>query len=322
MQDLYVSFRHALGIVRAVNGISFKVRKGEILGIVGESGCGKSVMALSILRLVPIPPGRIDRGAIFLRTEDKMVDVTKLPSHGQEIRKIRGKEVSMIFQEPMRSLHPMFTVGEQIIEGLFEHTTLTRKEALEKAVYFLETVGLAQPKHIVNEYPHQLSGGMRQRIMIAIALACSPHLLIADEPTTALDVTIQAQILELMKKLQTDLAMSIILVTHNLGVIAEMVENVLVMYLGTIMEYADVEGLFNNPMHPYTRKLLEVIPSLASVPKTKLQSLRGVVPELFEIPKSCVFADRCDQTSERCKKEPPPVIEVEPSHKVRCWLYA
>ena len=321
IQDLNISFKGTLGTVRAVNGVSLELKRGEILGIVGESGCGKSVTALSVLRLVPTPPGRIDGGQLLLKTDGKMVDVTKLDPRGRDIRRIRGKDVTMIFQEPMRSLHPMHTIGGQITEGLLEHENITKNEAMQKAVDLLARVGLPHPESLVKDYPHHLSGGMRQRAMIAIALACKPELLIADEPTTALDVTIQAQILELIKELRDEVGMAVMLITHDLAVIAETTENVAVMYSGRVVEYTDVESLFEEPLHPYTQGLLDSIPTLVSEPKTRLKSLGGAVPELFEVPQECVFADRCEHVFDRCRAESPPNIEVKPGHNVECWLY-
>ena len=297
------------------------MKRGEILGIVGESGCGKSVTALATLGLLPIPPGSIDQGSILVSNEGAMVDVTKLPPNGRAMRKIRGNEIAMIFQEPMRSLHPMFSIGNQITEGLREHSKFSKKEAKQKAVQLLEDVGLPDPENIANRFPDQLSGGMRQRAMIAIAIVCNPQLLIADEPTTALDVTIQAQILELLKYLQAETGMSIALITHSLGIVAEMASKVLVMYLGTVVEYTDVNDLFANPLHPYTRGLLESMPSLISTPKTELKSLSGIVPELSQAPTSCPFADRCERVMQICTDQLPPPIEVTPGHHVRCWLF-
>lgn len=322
VHDLYVSFKHTLGRVRAVNGVSFKVQAGSTLGIVGESGCGKSVTALSVLRLLPSPPGSIDRGSILLRCKDQVVDLARLSPRSRQLREIRGNEVSMIFQEPMRSLHPMFSVGQQITEGIIEHTKVTKASALEEAGLLLERVGVSYPEAMLNQYPHQLSGGIRQRVMIAIALACRPRLLVADEPTTALDVTIQAQILELLERLRSTLRMSIVLISHDLGVIAEMAEEVLVMYLGTAVEYGSAEDIFGSPAHPYTRKLLQSVPSLRSVPKTTLEFLPGVVPELLEVPSACVFADRCEHKLEQCANQVPPRIEIATTHTTECWLYA
>jgi len=322
VHDLYVSFRHALGRIRAVNGVSFKLSAGSTLGIVGESGCGKSVTALSILRLLPSPPGNIDCGSILLTCKDGVVDLASLPPRSRKLRKIRGKEVSMIFQEPMRSLHPMFPVDQQIIEGIIEHTKATKAAALEEARDLLQRVGVSDPDTVMNQYPHQLSGGIRQRVMIAIALACRPRLLIADEPTTALDVTIQAQILELLERLRRTLRMSIVLISHDLGVIAEMADEVLVMYLGKAVEHGSAEDIFGSPAHPYTKKLLQSVPSLSSIPKTALAFLPGVVPELLETPEACVFANRCEQTLAQCENHAPPRIKIAPTHTTECWRYA
>lgn len=322
VHDLYVSFKHALGRIRAVNGVSFKVSAGRTLGIVGESGCGKSVTALSILRLLPSPPGNIDRGSILLTSKDGVVDLASLPQRSRQLRTIRGNEVSMIFQEPMRSLHPMFPVDQQIIEGIIEHTKTSKAGALEEARELLQRVGISYPETMMSQYPHQLSGGIRQRVMIAIALACRPRLLIADEPTTALDVTIQAQILELLQRLRSTLRMSIVLISHDLGVIAEMAEEVLVMYLGKVVEHGPAEDIFGSPAHPYTRKLLQSVPSLSSIPKTTLAFLPGIVPELLEVPEACVFANRCDQTLAQCENHVPPRIRIAPTHTTECWLYA
>ena len=320
VQDLYVSFGVYQGRVCAVNGASFHIRKGEVLGVVGESGCGKSVTALSLLRLVP-PPGRIDRGSICLHTSEGVVDVSTLDPKGRAIRRIRGREASMIFQEPMRSLHPMFSVGQQIGEILLQHFTMSRKQALRRATELLERVGLPEPDRVVQEYPHQLSGGMRQRAMIAMALACEPQLLIADEPTTALDVTIQAQILELIQKLQAETGMAVMLITHDMGVIAETAHRVMVMYLGEVVESASAEQLFSNPQHPYTRGLLKAIPNLVDPPKELLYSMPGTVPELLEVPTDCVFAERCPSVDmEWCGKKPP-MVETEARHYVKCWSY-
>ena len=321
VHDLYVSFKHALGRIRAVNGVSFKVSTGTTLGIVGESGCGKSVTALSILRLLPSPPGNIDRGSILLTSMDGVVDLAGLAPRSRQLRTIRGNEVSMIFQEPMRSLHPMFSVGQQITEGIIEHTTASKASALEQARQLLERVGISYPETMLNQYPHQLSGGIRQRVMIAIALACRPRLLIADEPTTALDVTIQAQILQLLERLRSTLSMSIVLISHDLGVIAEMADEVLVMYLGKAVEHGSAADIFGSPAHPYTRKLLQSMPSLNSIPKTTLAFLPGVVPELLETPGACVFANRCDQTMTQCENHVPPRSKVGPTHTTDCWLY-
>ena len=321
VEDLYVSFGGYRGHTRAVNGVSFQIHQGEILGIVGESGCGKSVTALSLLKLVPMPPGRIDGGTISLHTDDTTVDVTALAPDSREIRAIRGRQISMIFQEPMRSLHPMFSIGDQIVEILLQHFDMNRREALDKAVALLERVGLPEPARVVHEFPHQLSGGMRQRVMIAIALACEPQLLVADEPTTALDVTIQAQILELLQALQAEMGLAVMLITHDMGVVAEIADRVIVMYLGEIVEAASVDQLFTNPQHPYTQGLLKSIPNWTDQPKTPLHSLAGVVPELLDLPAGCVFVERCPFADKVPGLRKPSLIETEPGHFVKCWLY-
>jgi oligopeptide/dipeptide ABC transporter ATP-binding protein len=321
VEDLYVSFAGYRGRTRAVNGVSFQIRRGEILGIVGESGCGKSVTAMSLLKLIPMPPGQIDGGAIRLNTRGGVVDIAALPANGREIREIRGREISMIFQEPMRSLHPMFSIGDQIVEILLQHFSMERKAALEKAIALLDRVGLPEPHRIARDYPHQLSGGMRQRAMIAIALACEPQLLIADEPTTALDVTVQAQILELIQELQAEMGLAVMLITHDMGIIAETADRVMVMYLGEVVESASVAQLFENPQHPYTQGLLRAIPNLVDLPKTPLYSMEGSVPELLALPSYCVFADRCQFAHTVPAQHKPPVIETAPGHLVKCWLY-
>ena len=321
VDDLYVSFRVYQGRVHAVNGVSFQIRMGEVLGVVGESGCGKSVTALSLLQLVP-SPGKIDQGSIRLRTLDGVVDVASLDAKGREIRRIRGRDISMIFQEPMRSLHPMFSVGQQIIEILQQHFPMSRRQALQRATELLERVGLPEPDRVVQEYPHQLSGGMRQRAMIAMALACEPQLLIADEPTTALDVTIQAQILELIQRLQSETGMAVLLITHDMGVIAETAHRVMVMYLGQVVEAASAEELFFNPQHPYTQGLLRAIPNLVDPPKELLYSMPGTVPELRALPTECVFAERCPHVDDNACAGIPPLAEVKPGHYVKCWLFA
>ena len=322
VDDLYVSFGGYRGRTRAVNGVTFQIHQGEILGIVGESGCGKSVTALSLLKLVPMPPGRIDGGTVTLHTDDdKTVDVTSLAPDSREIRALRGRQISMIFQEPMRSLHPMFSIGDQIVEILLQHFAMNRKEALDKAVALLERVGLPEPARVVHEFPHQLSGGMRQRVMIAIALACEPQLLVADEPTTALDVTIQAQILELLQTLQDEMGLAVMLITHDMGVVAEIADRVIVMYLGEIVEAATVDQLFTNPQHPYTQGLLRSLPNWTDQPKTPLHSLAGTVPELMDLPTGCVFVERCPFADKVPGLRKPSLIETEPGHFVKCWLY-
>ncbi|MDI3480921.1 MAG: peptide/nickel transport system ATP-binding protein [Tepidanaerobacteraceae bacterium] len=301
------------GIVPAVDGVDFCIKKGETLGIVGESGCGKSVTSLSLLRLVPNPPGKIVEGEVFFKGENL------LKKTESEMRKIRGNDISMIFQEPMTSLNPVFTVGEQISEAIELHQGLSKRDAMAKAVEMLKMVGIPSAEQRVREYPHQMSGGMRQRVMIAMALSCNPALLIADEPTTALDVTIQAQILELMKDLKERLGTAIMLITHDLGVVAEMAENVLVMYAGKVVEYADVKTIFKNPKHPYTVGLLGSIPRLDE-PKEKLYVIEGAVPNPFNMPSGCRFHPRCPEAREICRMREPELLQLD-GHQVRCWKY-
>ena len=321
IKDLQVSFRSVVGTTRAVNGVSFDVRQGEIVGLVGESGCGKSITARSIAGLVPSPPGVFEGGEIWLRTHAGMQNMLEIRKDERALRRIRGREVSMIFQEPMRSLHPMMSVGSQVAEGILEHENVDAREALNRTELMFEVVGLPQPHELLGRYPHELSGGMRQRVMIALALACSPQLLIADEPTTALDVTIQAQILDLITGLRERLGMSVLLITHNMGVVASIADRVSVMYLGVIVETGTVREVFEQAAHPYTQGLLSSIPSLFSEPKQRLISLAGTVPELAAAPRGCVFADRCSQVMQKCS-ERPPMADLSPEHKVGCWLYA
>lgn len=305
------------GVVKAVDGVSFELRRGETLGLVGESGCGKTVMALSILRLVPDPPGRIVGGKILFQGQDL------LGLSGSAMRKIRGNKISMIFQEPMTSLNPVFTIGNQIAEAITLHQGLDRKAALRKAVEMLELVGIPVPERRVSEYPHQLSGGMRQRAMIAMALSCNPQILIADEPTTALDVTIQAQILDLIFGLKQELGMAVILITHDLGVIAETAQKVAVMYSGKIVEMADAELLFSNPLHPYTQGLLKSVPRLDREKRAKgerLQEIAGFVPSLAEVPSGCSFHPRCSFAMKVCSQKEPQLIDAGGAHLVSCWL--
>lgn len=310
VNNLRTAFVTEKGPLYAVDDVSFDLKKGRTLGIVGESGCGKSVTALSIMRLVPIPPGKIVQGQIFYRGKNL------LSLSPREMRRIRGNEISMIFQDPMTSLNPVFTIGNQILEAIRLHQDLSRKEARNLTVEMLRKVGIPAPEQRIHDYPHQLSGGMRQRVMIAMALSCRPSLLIADEPTTALDVTIQAQILELIKSLQMEFGMSIMLITHDLGVIAETCDEVVVMYCGKIVEYADVTTLFEHPMHPYTIGLLHSIPSLG---KGRLAVIPGLVPDLLNLPKGCRFQERCPWVKEDCRLFEPPLEELEPGHWVRCF---
>jgi len=302
VKDLVTSFRTDEGELRAVDGVSFEVAEGKTLGVVGESGCGKSVTSLSIMRLVPSPPGRVTAGSIELDGRDL------LTLSEREMRSIRGNRISMIFQEPMTSLNPVYTVGAQIVEAVRLHQNKSRREARERAVEMLRLVGIPSPESNADAYPHQLSGGMRQRVMIAMALACEPKLLIADEPTTALDVTIQAQILELLRKLQEQLKMSIILITHDLGVVAEHADDVIVMYAGKVVESASVEQLFAHPKHPYTRGLLESVPRLQRSRTRRLPTIEGMVPDLRDLPSGCRFADRCGFVVDACRDKEPELV--------------
>ena len=304
------------GVVKAVNDVSFKIKEGETVGVVGESGCGKSVTSMSLMRLIPNPPGKIVDGDILFEGKS-VVNMSE-----DEMRDIRGNKISVIFQEPMTSLNPVFTVGKQIGEAVVLHQKLSKEEARAKAVEMLKLVGIPRAEEIVDAYPHELSGGMRQRVMIAMALSCNPKLLIADEPTTALDVTIQAQILDLMRNLKEKLNTSIMLITHDLGVIAEMADYVVVMYAGKVAEEAPVRELFADPMHPYTKGLLKSKPSLNEEGEGKqLYSIPGQVPNPIGMPDYCYFCDRCDRAIDKCKKEIPPLREIKPGHKVACWLY-
>ncbi len=317
IQDLQTHFVTDAGTVRAVDGVSLMVRKGETLGIVGESGCGKSVTALSILRLIPNPPGRIVGGKILLDGRNLL----ELPEDA--MRKVRGGSISMIFQEPMTSLNPVFTVGDQIAEGIRLHQGLSKRESWNKAIEMLRLVRIPDPDRRVKEYPHQMSGGMRQRVMIAMALSCNPHLLIADEPTTALDVTIQAQILELLNQLKAELGMAVMLITHDLGVVADTAARVAVMYAGRVVEEAPVLELFKNPLHPYTQGLLNSIPRIEKAERRpRLQAIPGMVPDLLELPRGCKFQARCSKVFEACRGDEPQLKAVGAAdHRVRCCLY-
>jgi peptide/nickel transport system ATP-binding protein/oligopeptide transport system ATP-binding protein len=302
------------GIAKAVDGISFKIARGETLGLVGESGCGKSVTALSIMRLIPNPPGKIVSGEILMEGKNL------LKIDEREMRKIRGKTISMIFQEPMTSLDPVFTIGHEIMETVQLHSSLSKKDAKDKTIEILKVVGIPDAERRINNYPHELSGGMRQRAMIAMALSCSPALLIADEPTTALDVTIQAQILRLIDELKSKFGASVLLITHDLGVIAEMCDNVAVMYCGHIVEYTDIETIFRNPLHPYTKGLNKSIPRL-DIDTKRLETIKGVVPDLSDMPSGCCFRTRCKSTFEKCVIEDPQLKNLEKNHLVKCHLY-
>jgi len=316
VQDLQTHFITDAGTVRAVDGVTLTVRKGETLGIVGESGCGKSVTALSVLRLIPNPPGRIVGGKILLEGRNLL----ELPEG--EMRKVRGASISMIFQEPMTSLNPVFTVGDQIAEGIRLHQRLSKRDSWDKAVEMMRLVRMADSERRVKEYPHQMSGGMRQRVMIAMALSCNPHLLIADEPTTALDVTIQAQILDLLSQLKSKLGMAVMLITHDLGVVADTARRVMVMYAGSVVEEAPVLELFSNPKHPYTQGLLNSIPRIEkSERRPRLQAIPGMVPDLLDLPRGCKFQARCGKVFEMCRGEEPQLKQVAPDHQARCYLY-
>jgi len=325
VKDLKTYFRTLDGTVRAVDGVSLEVKPGETLGLVGESGCGKSVTALSILRLLPPKTSRIVHGEILFDRGygSPQIDLTTVDPNGDLIRSIRGNEIAMIFQEPLTSLSPVHTVGSQIAEAVELHQCVTREEARKCAIQMLEEVGIDMPRRRYDEYPHQFSGGMRQRAMIAMALSCTPALLIADEPTTALDVTIQAQILELMKSLQDAFGMAILMITHNLGVIAEMSDRVAVMYMGKIVESGDVRAVFHRPLHPYTVGLMRSIPHMGRRVKARLTPIPGSVPDPYSVPSGCAFMPRCPvPKTDACRHaEETPLIEVEPGHYVRCPLY-
>lgn len=314
VKNLRTSFFTEDGEIKAVDGVDFSIKKGKTLGIVGESGCGKSMTSLSIMRLVPEPHGEIVDGEIFFKGENLLNKTEK------QMRRIRGNHMSMIFQEPMTSLNPVLKVGEQIAEAVRIHEKKGKASAWKKAIEMLEVVGIPSPQERAKQYPFELSGGMRQRVMIAMALACHPELLIADEPTTALDVTIQAQILELMKELQDEFETSIILITHDLGVVAEMCDEVAVMYAGKVVEYADVYSLFKNPRHPYTQGLLQSIPR-HDTDQEELQVIRGSVPSPDEMPTGCSFAPRCPHAKALCSFDLPTLDEQVDGNEVRCWIY-
>lgn len=314
VRDLKTRFSTENGLVTAVDGVSFKIYEGETVGLVGESGCGKSVTSLSILRLFGLQSGTLLEGEILFENQDLL----KMPLN--EIQAIRGNKISMIFQDPMTSLNPVFSIGNQIAESIMLHQKLDKQQALDKAIHMLELVGIASPERRILDFPHQLSGGMRQRVMIAMGLACQPRLLIADEPTTALDVTIQAQILDLMLKLQKELKMGVVLITHDLGVVAEVCDRVMVMYLGQIVEECPVEELFDNPLHPYTCGLIKSIPSMETNRREDLHVIEGMVPSLYQVPSGCHFAPRCPHAEAQCKV-PPQLVQVDATHKVRCWRH-
>jgi oligopeptide transport system ATP-binding protein len=302
------------GVVQAVNGVSYVLGEGEALGIVGESGCGKSVSVLSIMRLIPDPPGKIVGGEVMFEGRD-LLKMTP-----DEVRDIRGNKIAMIFQDPMTSLNPVLTIGRQVSEALELHLGMDRKEARRRTVELLETVGIPEAVDRVDDYPHQFSGGMRQRVMIAMGLSCNPQILIADEPTTALDVTIQAQIVDLVKRLREEIGMAVIWITHDLGIIAGFAENVIVMYAGFIVEMAPVKGLYGDPRHPYTLGLLGSLPRLDAKTHEKLVSIEGLPPDLIALPEGCPFAARCDYVMDKCLEENPPLEPVGPNHYIACWV--
>jgi peptide/nickel transport system ATP-binding protein/oligopeptide transport system ATP-binding protein len=312
IRDLRTWFDTEDGLVKAVDGVNYRILKGETLGVVGESGCGKSVTAMSILRLNPTPPGRYAGGQILFGGRDllKLSDA--------ELRKVRGNEIAMIFQEPMTSLNPVFTVGDQIMEALILHRNMSEAEAREHAIGMLEKVGIPAPDVRIDEYPHQMSGGMKQRVMIAMALACDPALLIADEPSTALDVTIQAQIMDLLREMQKELGMSILLITHDLGVIAELSDHVAVMYASKVVEYADVITLFKSPRHPYTYGLFQSLPEMHGEGDTRLREIPGTVPNPLNFPTGCKFRTRCFKASSKCEAQEPELVELGSGHQLAC----
>ncbi len=316
IKNLKTRFYTQDGVVKAVNDVSYTMNIGEILGVVGESGCGKSVHALSMMQLIPDPPGKVTNGEIWFDGRDL------LKLNEDQMQKVRGREIAMIFQDPMTSLNPVFTVGFQIIEALLLHNDMTKKEAKDRASDLLDLVGIPGAKQRLNDYPHQFSGGMRQRAMIAMGLSCEPKLLIADEPTTALDVTIQAQIIDLVKKLQDELGMAIMWITHDLGVVAELAHNINVMYAGSIIETGKIRNIYKKTRHPYTIGLLGSLPRLDDPPGTELVSIPGLPPDLVALPDGCPFAARCGYQIEQCINENPPLVEIDGTdHSVACWRW-
>ncbi|MCS7260972.1 MAG: ABC transporter ATP-binding protein [Anaerolineae bacterium] len=314
VKDLRTYFFTQDGVVHAVNGISYHLNEGETLGIVGESGCGKSVGVLSLMRLIPMPPGKIVSGQVLFQGRDLM------RISDEEMRSVRGNKIAMIFQDPMTSLNPVLTIGRQVSEALELHLGMSKREARRRTIELLEMVGIPMAAARVDDYPHQFSGGMRQRVMIAMALSCNPQLLIADEPTTALDVTIQAQIIDLVKKLRDEIGMAIIWITHDLGVVAGLANRVAVMYAGYIIEEAPVKDLYKDPRHPYTIGLLGSLPRLDEARRRRLTSIEGLPPDLIELPKGCPFYERCSYRIDHCLVENPPLELVAPHHKVACWV--
>jgi oligopeptide transport system ATP-binding protein len=323
IKNLKTYFYLEKSTVRALDGVNLTLNRKSTLGLVGESGCGKSIMAMSVMRLIPSPPGKIVNGQInfYRKGSQEIIDIVKLDPHGAEMRSIRGREIAIVFQEPMTSLNPLYTVGDQIAEAVRVHQKVGRKEALDRALEMLTKVQISTPKQRLKEYPHQLSGGMRQRVMIALALSCNPSILIADEPTTALDVTVQAQILDLMNQLKADLDASIILITHNLGVVSQMAAQVAVMYLGKIVEYAGTSELFHHPLHPYTVALLRSVPVLGRKGKNVLRPIKGMVPTPTEVIPGCPFEPRCPNAMPVCREKQPLLRDLHPDHHAACWLY-
>jgi len=315
VKDLHTKFFTRDGVVRAVDGVTFELNAGETLGLVGESGCGKSVTALSLMRLIPQPPGKITQGEIVFDGQD----VLKMDE--DDVRAIRGNNIAMIFQDPMTSLNPVLTISRQVSEALELHLKMDRSEARKRTVELLDLVGIPSAKRRLDDYPHQFSGGMRQRVMIAMALSCNPKLILADEPTTALDVTIQAQILDILRDLRAKFGLSTIMITHNLGVVAEFAERVIVMYTGKVREEAPVLDLFKNPLHPYTQGLMNSMPKLGAKERTRLPTIEGMVPDLLHLPSGCSYYDRCPKKMDICRTAEPPLREVAPGHKVACYLY-
>ena len=321
IEELHTYFPLDEGLLKAVCGVSLQVHEGQVVGLIGESGCGKSVTAQSILRIVP-PPGRICSGRIlYYRDNGQVIDLAALPARGRDMRAIRGNEIAMVFQEPMTSLSPVHTIGFQIMEALRIHQRLSKAAARQKTIDVLDRVGIPDPERRIDSYPHELSGGLRQRAMIAMALSCTPRLLIADEPTTALDVTIQAQILDLLQRLQADTGMAILYITHDLGVVAEICQRVAVMYLGRVVELAPVRELYHNPQHPYTRRLLKSMPRAGRGLCCRLDAIDGMVPVPINLPEQCGFRSRCREydPARGCREPLPPLVQVSADHWVRCW---
>lgn len=318
VKDLKTFFQVGKKTVKAVNGVTLNVQRGKTLGLVGESGCGKSVTAHSIMKLLP-KAGKIAEGEIIFRSQGKPeVDIAKMPRTSKEIRAIRGKDISMIFQDPMSSLNPVYKIGAQIVENIQQHEKVSKQEAMQRAIDMLAKLGIPKPEDRVKNYPHEFSGGMKQRVMIAMGMICNPELLIADEPTTALDVTIQAQILELMQKVQEEFGTTIILITHNMGIVADMADDIAVMYMGKIVEFGTKEQIFLSPSHPYTKALLKSVPVLGAGDNARLEPIRGTTPDPSEMPEGCAFEPRCDFACDKCK-EAPPYIDLGDGHMVRCW---